>query len=186
MATVVMTVIGPDRPGLVDRLSTLIAEQGGNWERSEVARLADKFAGVVVVTIDEARVDRLIGALEAFDAEGVMHVVAERSSAGPQAGPGAAHEAPAFVRLEVTGHDRPGIVREISHVLALAGVSIEKLETDTVSASQSADTLFHARALLAVPPEVEQHGLRDALEALSDELMIDFADERLVDTATVS
>ncbi|MGI9334323.1 MAG: glycine cleavage system protein R [Gammaproteobacteria bacterium] len=179
MSTVVMTVIGPDRPGLVDRLSALIAEQGGNWERSEVARLADRFAGVVVVTIDESRADSLIQALAAFDAEGLLHVTAERSDVSD------VNVAGSFVKMEVTGHDRPGIVQEISHVLALAGVSIERLETDTLSASQSAELLFSAKALLAVPPDVDQSELRESLESLSNELMIDFADAHEAHTAAV-
>ena len=45
MATLVLTVIGRDRPGLVDTLSGVVAEHGGNWEESRMAHLADRFAG---------------------------------------------------------------------------------------------------------------------------------------------
>jgi hypothetical protein len=36
-ASIVLTVIGPDRPGIVELLSTTIAAHGGNWEQSRMA-----------------------------------------------------------------------------------------------------------------------------------------------------
>ena len=43
MSSVVLTVIGRDRPGLVDALSRVVAEHGGNWEESRMSHLADQF-----------------------------------------------------------------------------------------------------------------------------------------------
>jgi glycine cleavage system regulatory protein len=68
MATLVLTVIGDDRSGLVSALSGVIADHGGSWERSQMARLAGKFAGIVVVSVPDAGADALIrdlGPLEA-------------------------------------------------------------------------------------------------------------------------
>jgi len=47
----VLTVIGDDRPGLVEALSHVVAEHHGNWSESRMAHLADKFAGIVTVTV---------------------------------------------------------------------------------------------------------------------------------------
>ena len=64
MTTLVLTVIGDDRSGLVSMLSGVIAQHGGSWERSQMARLAGKFAGIVMVSVPDDRADALIDALE--------------------------------------------------------------------------------------------------------------------------
>ena len=53
---IVLTLIGPDRPGLVEALSDEIARVGGNWEQSRMARLADQFAGILCVSLPTSRV----------------------------------------------------------------------------------------------------------------------------------
>ena len=50
MATLVLTLIGDDRAGLVNAVAEVVARHGGNWERSQMAELAGKFAGIVLVT----------------------------------------------------------------------------------------------------------------------------------------
>ena len=77
------------------------------------------------------------------------------------------------LHLELVGQDRPGIVHDIAHALAVHGVSIEELSTETRSASMGGGQLFEARATLAVPPDVALDDLRTGLEALADELMVD-------------
>ena len=57
--SLVLTVIGADRPGIVEQLSDSVLAAGANWEESRMARLAGKFAGVLRVSVDAARADRL-------------------------------------------------------------------------------------------------------------------------------
>jgi glycine cleavage system regulatory protein len=80
---------------------------------------------------------------------------------------------PRIVRLELTGNDRPGIVRELSGRLAGRGVSIEELHTEVVSAAMSADPLFIVKARLAVPDALTDAELKRELEALATEMMVD-------------
>jgi len=166
MAILVLTVMGDDRPGLVDALSGAIAEHGGNWERSSMARLARKFAGVLTVNVAEQQVDALTRALEALHEEGLLHVLVER---------GGEDEGPASRRLRLTlvGQDHPGIVHDLSHALARRGISIESLDTETRSASMAGGTLFHAEAALRAPEALTLQELRGDLEALANELMVD-------------
>ena len=77
------------------------------------------------------------------------------------------------VRLELVGHDRPGIVRDLSSALAKLGVSIDELQTQVASAAMSGDELFKVKALLAVPAEVSNATMRQALEDLANEMMVD-------------
>ena len=77
--------------------------------------------------------------------------------------------------LELLGQDRPGIVREVSHALASRGVNVEELDTACSSAPMSGETLFRARARLRLPADVPEEELRETLEKLADELMVDVA-----------
>ena len=74
MATLVLTVIGDDRAGLVDALAGPIAMHGGNWDRSHMARLAGKFAGIVVVSVPDERTDELTAELGTLAAQGLLDV----------------------------------------------------------------------------------------------------------------
>jgi glycine cleavage system regulatory protein len=169
--SLVLTVIGDDKPGIVEQLSDRILATGANWEESRMARLAGKFAGLLRVSVDAGQADALAATLRALDAGGLT-VVVERSADG-EAG------VSRTIRLEVIGNDRPGIVRDISRVLAQYNVNIEELETDIRSAPMSGDALFHARATVRVPPEVTVERLLVVLEALGGELWVDLAlDER--------
>ncbi len=54
MTPLVLTLIGDDRAGLVSAVAGAVSEHGGNWDRSQMAELAGKFAGIVLVTIPPA------------------------------------------------------------------------------------------------------------------------------------
>jgi len=79
------------------------------------------------------------------------------------------------VRLELVGHDRPGIVHDLSASLAERGVSFQELQTEIVSAAMSGGDLFKVKALLAVPATLPDSELRRGLEALANEMMVDLA-----------
>lgn len=166
MATLVLTVIGDDQAGLVDALSGVVASHGGNWEESQMAQLAGKFAGVVMVTVANDRVDSLVSDLQPLEDRGLLDITVEKAD------PGAASVA-SRLTLELTGQDHPGIVHDISRTLAEQGVSIAELQTWTTAAPMAGGTLFEARAVLDVPTGVAMDQLQSALEDLANELMVD-------------
>jgi glycine cleavage system regulatory protein len=168
MTALTLTLIGPDRPGLVRALSERIAAVGGNWLESRMARLAGQFAGILLVDIPAGEVDRFIADLHALEDKGLRATV-ER---GLREEPPAQHRT---LLLELVGQDRPGIVREIAQALAGRGVNIEELTTRVVSGSFSGESLFEAQAKLRVPPEVPADDLQDLLEKLANELMVDIS-----------
>ena len=166
MATLVLSVIGDDRPGLVDAISGVVESHGGNWERSEMARLGGKFAGIVQVSISDHDAEALRDALSALGQEGVLQVSVDRTDAAP------APTGRRFV-LNLVGSDRPGLLHAVSTALAASGASIEELTTDTVNAPMSGGPLFQATATVALPASVDIETIRTELEALADRLMVD-------------
>lgn len=167
MATLVLTVIGDDKAGLVNAVAQVVARHGGNWERSQMAELAGKFAGIVLVTVPDARRDALVTDLEPL--HGMLDITAQ---AGEEQLEVSAAGAETFT-LDLIGGDRPGIVREITDVLAAHGVNIDSLRTETRDAPMSGGRLFEASARLEVPQGADIGALRVALERLANELMVD-------------
>jgi glycine cleavage system regulatory protein len=164
----VLTVIGDDRPGLVGELSAVISAHQGNWLESSMAQLAGKFAGIVEVGVDSGNAAALSAALGQFKG---MKVTVETARAQKSAPTGFANTR--RLKLALVGHDRIGIVREVSQVLANHAVNVESLDTHTSSAPMSAAVLFHAVAELTAAPDLDVGALTAELERISNDLMVD-------------
>jgi glycine cleavage system regulatory protein len=163
MASLVLTAIGDDRAGLVQALADVIASHGGNWEQSQMAELAGKFAGIVLVDIPDEQVDAFTAALDPL--ADVLDVRAHLGSAVDTS-------AQRFT-LRLLGNDRPGIVRELAGALSSHGVNIEQLSTTTRSAPMAGGELFEAEAVIEIPDDVDRAQVLQALEDLAGELMVD-------------
>ena len=130
-----------------------------------MSRLAGKFAGIVLVSVADARLDALVADLTALNAQG-LQVAIERTDEPIERESQRLH-------LELLGADHPGIVAEISASLAARHVSIEELSTDVREAPMAGGTLFEARAVLNAPPTTSTDALRSMLEGLANELMVE-------------
>jgi glycine cleavage system regulatory protein len=165
VATLIFTVIGDDRPGLVSTVSAPVSAHGANWERSRFARLAGKFAGIVLVTVSADQLDALIDDLRALEVQG-LQIEVERTDELRE-------QEQLQLRLDLIGADHPGIVAEITASLASRRVSIEDLSTDVRDAPMAGGRLFEAQALLKAPPTMSGEELRSMLEDLADDLMVE-------------
>jgi glycine cleavage system regulatory protein len=165
MATIVLTVLGDDRPGLVSAISAPISAHGASWQRSQLSRLAGKFAGIVVVSVPSHRLGALVAELTALQGDGLA--ISLQRTDDP------VEQDSQRLSLDLLGADRPGIVAEVSTALAAHDVSIEELVTDVRDAPMAGGTLFEARAVLVAPTTLSTEALGSLLEALGDELMVD-------------
>lgn len=166
--TLVMTVIGSDRPGLVEAVASLVRQHNGNWLESRMARLGGQFAGILRVQVPAESEHALTQALVGMSGRGLSIVVQlDKSDAAP-----ARSE---LRQLEIVGQDRPGIVQEITRALAHHGVNVEELETECVSAAMSGETLFKARAKVFVPPTANLAALKGELEKIANDLIVEVA-----------
>lgn len=165
MIDLVLTLIGPDHPGIVDSVSEVVAAHGGNWLESRMVDLAGKFAGVLCVEVAEEQAAALEEALGRLEVSG-LRIVVERS---------APVEAPRqhALEIELLGLDRPGLVHEISALLAAHRINVEELATDRPTAAHSGDRMFHAHIRLLIPETVDVTDVRQGLERLADDLMVE-------------
>jgi glycine cleavage system regulatory protein/folate-dependent phosphoribosylglycinamide formyltransferase PurN len=167
-ASVVVTAIGADRPGIVNVLAERAQGFGANWAGSRMTNLAGQFAGIVHFDVPVANAAGLVQALRDLEASGLRVVIAQSETSTPPAGR-------RMVKLELAGLDRPGIVRELSRSLAERGVSIEDLHTEIVGGRNAGEHLFNVKALLVVPESVPTDALRSALDRLASEMTLDLA-----------
>jgi len=156
-----------DRPGLVETLSSIISEHQGNWLESRLTHLAGKFAGIVHLQVSKSHVQALQQALEALQQQGwVINI--EQSQVQE-----IATNIPTQMQLNIVGNDRPGIVKEISQVLSTLQVNVLDLATHFESAAMSAEALFKTQARVQLPKQLDEDELRDKLENLSNDLMVE-------------
>ena len=165
----VMTVLGEDRPGLVETLADAVALHGGNWHESRMAHLAGRFAGIVHVEVPKERKKALCDAVDLLEAAGLKVVVQEDSADKA----GASSTADRNAELELVGHDRPGIVRELSRTLSERGVNVEELQTERTSAAMSGEPIFKASVKLLLPEGLDLEKLSEAVEEIAADLMVD-------------
>lgn len=162
---ILLTVMGADRPGLTQALAAAVLDAGGNWLESYLSRLGGKFVGSALVDLSPAGVERLCANLQRSAASQLR---VEIVPADEDLDPGER------VELTLTAQDRPGIVHEISGVLASLGANIVELETRTDPSAWSGAEMFHARTCLTLPEGLSHAALQAALEELSGDLMVDF------------
>ena len=168
----VMTIISPDRTGLVEAVARAVADHGGNWLESRMCRLGGEFAGILRIQLPAEKKSALLAALQSLQTRGLQIVIREDAPAPVPAGQ--------QTRLEIVGADRPGIVREITSALAKAGVNVEEFSSEVSSAPMSGETLFKANARLQIPAHCDLATLRKELEKIATDLLVDvsFAEVR--------
>ena len=164
LTPLVMTVIGPDRTGLVESIARVVAERGGNWLESRMCRLGGEFAGILRIEIPEQQKSALLDALQEISG---LNITVRSDEAKISAIGGRQ------TKLEIIGHDRPGIVREISSALARAGVNVEEFSSEVTSAPMSGETLFKAEARLQLPESCNLAALKSELEKIAADLQVD-------------
>lgn len=165
--SLVLTVLGVDQPGLVEKISQIVVNHQGNWLESYLSNMAGYFGGMVHVELPEECCDAVIKQLELLEDEGLDVLIRTADETQFESAP------PTDVELELLGQDRPGIVNQITEALARHKVNVEALETEFTSAPMSGTEMFRARALLNLPVEVTLHEIQSDLEEIAADLMVD-------------
>lgn len=165
MDHLVLTVIAPDKAGQVERIAQCIADHNGNWLESRMSRMAGQFAGILRVAVPAENYAELVESLQKLGDHGIRVLIAESGIE-----PSCTWKP---IAMELVGNDRPGIVRDITRLLAELGVNVERLSTEVRPAPMSSEPLFQADALLALPLTLSLDDLRARLESLADDLMVE-------------
>ena len=133
-----------------------------------MCHLGGEFTGILRTSAPEDKVQILVNSLQGLQSEGLT-VIARRDDAFPFAG------LTKTATLSLVGHDRPGIIYQISAAIAHQNINVEELETECSSAPMSGEMIFRAVARLQIPETCAISELRKELEEIGSELMVDIS-----------
>ncbi|HWZ49142.1 MAG TPA: formyltransferase family protein [Herbaspirillum sp.] len=166
--SLIVSIVGADRHGIVSLLADKAQRFGANWAASRMTRLASEFAGTVHFEVPRQNVDALEAALRQLASSGLQVVIARSDGA----------TVPASLRnveLELVGDDRVGIVSNLTKILAERGISIESIHSEIVRSGVSGKQTFKIGAHLLIPAALSIDALRQELSTLAREMMLDIA-----------
>ena len=166
---VVFTAVGPDRPGLVNEISSLLHSAGANLEDSRMAILGGEFALILLLSASSEASEAIKAAGARVEARLGLHCVLKETTTPAQ---------PAdlqLYRIRVTGEDRPGIVQAIAGLLASHGINLASLESRVSYAPLTGTPMFVLEADLQVPPHLDLATLRRDLAARCEAEGLDYS-----------
>jgi methionyl-tRNA formyltransferase len=166
--SLVVSIVGADRQGIVSSLAERAQRLGANWAASRMTRLAGEFAGMVHLEVPRENADALATSLRDLASSGLQVVVARSDGANVTS-------KLRVVELELVGEDRLGIVSNLTKLLAGRGISIESIHTDIVRSGVSGKQTFKVEAHLLVPAAVSVEALQQEVGSLAREMMLDIA-----------
>ena len=168
---IVLTIIADDQPGIIETVSKVLTKHDGNWTQSSMSSLAGHFAGILLASVPDDKTEACLAELHGLESRG-MRIIANVS--GEEAGTGKTSE----YTLELVGNDHPGIVHDITRVLASHKASVINLETSVEAASMGGGELFKARVQMLVPESSDIFALESELEDIANDLMVDIRFEK--------
>jgi len=168
VTSLVVSIVGADRQGIVSSLAERAQRFGANWAASRMTRLAGEFAGMVHLEVPRENADALATSLRDLASSGLQVVVARSDGANVT-------NSLRVVELELVGEDRLGIVSNLTKLLAGRGISIESIHTDIVRSGVSGKQTFKVEAHLLVPKSVSVEALQQEVGSLAREMMLDIA-----------
>ena len=164
----VFTLSGPDRVGLVEEITGMMLEQGGNVESSRMSRLGGEFVILMLVSMPEENLDTLRQGIRSLRDEG--YKITTRKT---ERGYAAKYEGWLPYQVTVNGADNEGIIHHVARYMAERGVNIETMDTGMVRAPMSGTPLFTMTAVVMAPPDLSYPGWGDDLADVGDRLNVD-------------
>jgi glycine cleavage system regulatory protein len=166
MTRKILTLVGPDRPGLVNLLADRVRQRHGNWLTSRMIRLAGQFSGIVEVDLPSGKSDALLDDLDDLKEAGFALLLLDGGAPAPA-------DTGTCWQISLQGNDRPGIVQEVSRAVASAQGNVEEWASQVVSAPMTGAPRFELEGLVRLPADADPESLRQALEDISSDLAVD-------------
>lgn len=163
----VITAVGPDRVGLVEKIAQFLVTKGCNIEDSKMAVFCGDFTIILLVSGAPESLDRVSKSLQALTAQTGLAFFSRRPA--PKTYP----ESALPCKLLASCLDHPGVVHQLSSALSGLGVNIDSMETTTHEAPMSGAPIFQMEAFLSVPSTVNLHELRRQLDEIGKRENID-------------
>ena len=163
MKPIIFTLVGIDKPGLISDLAKTVYDMGGNWLASNFSHMAGHFAGFVQVDLPLEKHQALMERLSEHPDLKIHLLPGMTEARGEQQ----------TVQIDIMGNDKTGIVQELTQILSQFNLNIVKFDSFLESAPNWGGALFKAKAIITVAADFDLETLRDRLESVANDLMVD-------------
>jgi len=166
-AKLVISALGADRPGLVDKLSNIIYSQGLNIEDSRMTVLGGEFAILLLVAGEPSSLEALQTQSADIEQTLNMSLLMKPTTEAIPAGDTTRYA------VEVTALDNPGIVHNITSFFSKRDLNIVNLQTERYSAPHTGSPMFALHMTVDISPGTNIEQLRDTFMDACDALNLD-------------
>ncbi len=170
MEELVITAVGPDRPGLVGRLTAPLFEASANVADSRMVNLRGQFAVILLAEVPSKNLESVQEQMLMLAEELGLTITFRGHEAQEDKWPTTVGVP---FRLRTYAMDQPGLVHRITDLLQKHGINVEELETRSLPRPETGAPLFSMEVLMTVPSTLAIKTVRRDLEALCDELNCD-------------
>jgi glycine cleavage system transcriptional repressor len=164
---IVLSAAGSDRTGIVNDISQVILDCGGNIEESRMTALGAEFAMLMLISGNWHTLNKLQGALDALSKESALDISIRKTGAR-----GARQDCMPY-GLDVVCLDEPGVVFNIAHFFAARDIEIADMATRRYAAAHTGAPMFSVQMTINVPSTTAISQLRDEFHDLCEQLNLD-------------
>ena len=157
--------MGPDRHGILAKISETIDDHGGSWFESRVARFAGHFTGILRFDCPDERHDELLEALEQLDN---LQVKVLREVDVPE-------RVTKRLSFNILGNHRPGLMKQVATAMTKVGANMEELIAERDSFPQAGLILFRAIGSVEVVEDFDETKIEDVLHDIGADLSVTIA-----------
>ncbi len=163
----VISAVGEDRPGLVDRISRCILDHEGSIADSRMTVLGGEFAIILLVSGNWNSIARLETALPALGEELGMVITTRRTASRETA-----RDLLPYA-VDVVALDNPGIVHRLANFFSRRSINIQDLATSSYAAPHTGTPMFAVHMTVDVPASTHIASLREEFMDFCDQLNLD-------------
>ncbi|MDH5518382.1 MAG: glycine cleavage system protein R [Gammaproteobacteria bacterium] len=163
----VLSALGTDQPGLVDRISKHILNLNLNIEDSRMSILGGEFAIMLLLSGNEEILQSLIDSIPELEQEFSDLVFNSKYTERK-----ARHSGLSY-KVKIHALDHQGIVHHLARFFSARNINIEELSTSSYAAPHTGSKMFTVDLKLYIPEGTSLSQLRDAFIQHCDDLNLD-------------
>ncbi|OGW70178.1 MAG: hypothetical protein A2036_02705 [Omnitrophica bacterium GWA2_50_21] len=173
MPKVVVSAIGKDQPGIVSSVTGILYRHGASIEDSSMTILEENFAMIMIVSLPrEATAAEFAEDFRKLEKKQGLLVSIATPKQKPHVGPVKSQGTP--IMVSVLGSDKPGIVHQVSKLLAGLKINITDLNTKVIG-REGKKNIYAMIVEVELPPPISPAKLQGRLSRLAKTLKVDIS-----------
>jgi glycine cleavage system transcriptional repressor len=165
----VLTAVGPDRPGLVKDVAGHIRKWGGNIEDTRMSKLGGEFAFLALITGQDSALHHIKESIPQLEVALGVACFCKSTATGPAPAEGTLFD------FEASGVDHPGIVEAITDAFASRSINVTSLSSRIENAPLTGTPTFILEAQVHVPESTSELDLTQSLSAVCERENLEFS-----------